>query len=71
MERITVISSDLASVGYDTINNILEIEFKKGGIYQYYGVPNNIYDGLMNANSLGSYFNKNIKNGGFSFKKVI
>lgn len=33
MERENVSSSNLASVGYDEENEILEIEFNHGGIY--------------------------------------
>ena len=40
---------------------ILEIEFKHGGIYQYYDVPYEIYGDLMNAESHGSYFFHNIR----------
>ena len=61
MERDKVVSSNLASVGYDAKKEILEIEFKHGGIYQYYDVPYEIYGDLMNAESHGSYFFHNIR----------
>ena len=69
MTRNSVQSSNLSSVGYDSENQILEIEFKKSGIYQYYKVPLNVYNGLMNASSHGEYFNANIKNN-FEFNKI-
>jgi hypothetical protein len=69
MTRTPVQSSNLSSVGYDSENQILEIEFKKSGIYQYFKVPVNIYNGLMNASSHGEYFNAYIKNS-FSYNKV-
>jgi KTSC domain len=56
MNRISVSSSNLASVGYDQTTQMLEIEFLHGGIYQYSGVPSSVYDGLMTADSHGSYF---------------
>jgi hypothetical protein len=62
MNRESVSSSNLASVGYDAENEILEIEFKHGGIYQYYGVPKSEHEALMNADSHGKYFAANIKN---------
>ena len=62
MKRTTVSSSNLASVGYDEENQILEIEFKHGGVYQYFDVPQSEYDALMNASSHGSYFSNNIRN---------
>ena len=61
MNRQTVDSSNLASVGYDEENQILEIEFNHGGVYQYSDVPKDEYDSLMNADSLGSYFYHNIR----------
>jgi hypothetical protein len=70
MERIPVQSSNLASVGYDAESLTLEIEFYHGGIYQYFGVPQDIYDGLINASSKGKYFHQTIKLGGFPFQKV-
>jgi len=62
MERQNVSSSNLASIGYDAQNEILEVEFKHGGVYQYFDVPENIYDELMNASSHGVYFSANIRN---------
>jgi len=62
MERTSVSSSNLSSVGYDPESLTLEIEFNHGGIYQYYEVPDHINDELMGASSLGSYFHHNIKN---------
>ena len=61
MERIPVSSSNLASVGYDSDSQILEIEFNHGGVYQYAGVPEGEYEGLMCADSKGKYFHSNIK----------
>lgn len=62
MERKSVESSNLASIGYDAENEILEVEFKHGGVYQYFDVPENVYEELMNADSHGIYFSANIRN---------
>jgi hypothetical protein len=61
MQRQPVTSSNLRAVGYDPQTQILEIEFKTGGIYQYTAVPESVYTGLVNAGSKGSYFHANIK----------
>lgn len=61
MKRKQVDSSNLASVGYDAENQILEIEFNHGGIYKYFDVPEDVYDELMEADSHGRYFVYNIK----------
>ena len=70
MERQSVESSNLASIGYDAENEILEVEFKHGGVYQYFDVPENVYDELMNATSHGQYFDRNVKKAGYEFEKM-
>lgn len=62
MERYSVASSNIASVGYDAPSQILEVEFLSGAIYQYYGVPEHIYGQLMQAGSKGQFLNAYIKN---------
>jgi hypothetical protein len=62
MNRIPVISSNLRSVGYDVSTQILEIEFHSSRIYQYFNVPESIYNNLMVAASHGSYFYHFIRN---------
>ena len=61
MKRQPVISSSLRSVGYDAATETLEIEFRSGGVYRYYGVPREVYEALMKAPSLGSYFQAYIR----------
>jgi hypothetical protein len=70
MNRVSVSSSNLSSVGYDRDAQILEIEFLHGGIYQYLNVPLSVYEELMAASSHGSYFDKNVKKVGYSYRKV-
>ena len=69
MKRKSVDSSNLASIGYDPSSKILEVEFKHGGVYQYFYVPENIYEELMNADSHGVYFSANIRNE-YEYQKV-
>ncbi|MFI4971046.1 MAG: KTSC domain-containing protein [Hyphomicrobiales bacterium] len=61
VERLSVRSSNLRSVGYDATNSTLEIQFKSGATYQYFGVPITAYQGLMTAASHGAYFDRRIK----------
>ena len=70
MNRIPVQSTNLASVGYEQETSTIEIEFVNGGIYQYYGVPVDIYEGLMAAGSKGTFFHQNIRTAGYSYAKV-
>lgn len=62
MARYSVASSNIASIGYDAPSQTLEVEFQGGAIYQYYGVPENMYDQLMQAGSKGRFLNMYIKN---------
>lgn len=62
MERQYVSSSNIASIGYDPDNQVLEIEFLSGAVYQYYDVPQSVYDGLMAADSHGKFLDVYIKN---------
>ncbi|KAF0114066.1 KTSC domain-containing protein [Pseudotabrizicola sp. L79] len=61
MDRQSVVSSNLAEVGYDPNLETLEVQFKSGGIYQYFNVPAFMYERLMSADSLGRFFNTEIK----------
>jgi hypothetical protein len=58
---IPVSSSKLKAVGYEASPMILRIEFFKDGTFEYYGVPELIYNDLMSADSLGVYFKRYIK----------
>ncbi len=69
MEHQAVKSRDLAIVGYDAEQKLLEIAFRGGGVYQYENVARDIYDGLMQAPSHGTFFNQEIKNK-FPSKKI-
>lgn len=69
MERQKVQSSNLASIGYDEENQLLEIEFNHGGVYEYFDVPNDVYEELMNASSHGKYFISEIKDS-YDYNKI-
>lgn len=51
MIRQRVFSSRISSVGWD--NNILEVEFKNGAVYQYFNVTHIEYLNFINSSSLG------------------
>lgn len=66
MQRIAVESSNVASVGYD--EKVMEVEFKNGGVYQYFQVEREIFDAMLASNSKGQFLNK-IK-GNYMYRKV-
>jgi hypothetical protein len=61
MKRTPVTSSTVASVGYDPNSMTLEIEFTSSSVYQYFDVPEAEYRNLISAESIGKFFNQNIK----------
>jgi len=61
MERVSLASSNVASAGYDAQTSTLEVEFLNGNIYQYFDVPEHIYEGLLAADSPGGYLNDTVK----------
>ena len=67
IKRQSIKSSNLESIGYDPESEILEVEFKGGGIYRYHKVPSQIWDEFQQAKSKGSHFHAKIKNK-FEFK---
>lgn len=70
MNRVPVVSSNLAEVGYDPATSTLEIAFKNGGVYQYFSVPSSVHIGLITAPSLGQYFDINIKKAGYALQRI-
>lgn len=61
--HVSVKSSMIRSVAYDVDSETLEVCFCNGGaIYRYPGVPKQAYDTMLSADSVGSYFAKNIRN---------
>lgn len=59
--RQPVSSSTIRSVGYDRSEGTLEVEFIRGGVYQYIGVPEFLYLGFLLTSSKGQYFNNKIQ----------
>jgi hypothetical protein len=59
--RQPVESSSVRSVGYDTINRTLELEYTSGAVYRYQDVPFTVVDRLGTAASIGRYVARNIR----------
>lgn len=55
-------SSAISRAEYSAITRTLSIWFaESGGPYDYYGVPQDVYLGLLSAASAGQYFNAYIR----------
>ena len=69
MQAITVESTVLATVGYDEARELMQVEFCGRAIYQFFGVPVVVHEGLLGAPSKGRYFNQAIR-GRFPFCRI-
>lgn len=69
MEMISVESSNIEAVGYEEESATLQVEFKNGGMYQYFDVPERVFEELRDADSVGKYLAFSIK-GTYRYSKV-
>jgi KTSC domain len=58
---LPVNSSMANTVGYDEDNHILQVEFQNGRIYQYSGVEEDTWEDFCQADSMGRFYNQEIK----------
>ena len=54
-------SSAITRVEYDTDSQELLVTFPSGQTYSHLGVPQDVYDGLVQAQSAGRYYHAVIK----------
>jgi len=54
-------SSNISEIGFDQDTEELYVRFKSGKVYKYTNVPFSIYTALMEADSIGSFFHKEIR----------
>lgn len=69
IQRQKVVSSDIASVGYDAATQTLEIEFHATGVYRYFSVPASVYEALLTTPSPGRLFLQQVK-GKYAWEKT-
>jgi hypothetical protein len=58
---LPVSSSMAIALGYDRDEQILQVEFQSGSVYQYLGVDEDTWSDLHTSDSVGSFFNQEIK----------
>ncbi|NIO40760.1 MAG: KTSC domain-containing protein [Burkholderiales bacterium] len=61
MDRRTVNSSKIRSVGYDERARVLEVEHSDGSVYQYSGVSQEVYRRMMSAPTMASFYQDRIE----------
>lgn len=57
--RERVDSSNIYSIGWE--DNILEVEFRSGAVYEYEDVSEQVFDDFRDAESKGKFFWRNIR----------
>jgi hypothetical protein len=62
-------SSNISRFGYDDASNTLAVEFKSGGEYQYFDVPQVVFEQMRSAASKGQFLAQNIK-GHYRYARV-
>lgn len=63
-------STAFKQIGYNTKESDIVVQFKKSGdYYVYYDVPKEVWDALVDADSKGGYYNKEIK-GNYECEKL-
>jgi hypothetical protein len=67
MARVPLQSSVLAAAEYFPQLRTLDILFNTGEVYRYLKIPMSLYQGLLEADSKGTFFNAHIRNQ-FSFQ---
>lgn len=55
-------SSNIEALGYDVPSKTLVVLFHNGNSYSYTPITRETYENLLYADSIGKYFNENIKN---------
>lgn len=70
MSRITLSSREIAAVDYDPHALRLEVELRKGDVYEVAGVPETIYQTLITSQSPGTYYHLHIRKGGYKMTRL-
>ena len=69
MKRTPQQSPAIASMGYDATTRTLEIEFPNSGVYQYFDVPQEVFEWFKRVPSKSAYLERHIKSQ-YSYAKV-
>jgi hypothetical protein len=58
MDRVRLGSAAIAAVTYDEGRGTLVVEFRDGGRYRYFKVPEIVYQKLLKTESAGAFWNE-------------
>lgn len=54
-------SSNISRFGYDAGRRLLRVDFLNGTTYDYFDVPEYVFDGMKRATSRGGYLAQQVK----------
>ena len=69
IDMVPVVSSNVSAIGYDRDRNVLAVRFHGGATYHYRNVPENVYQNMIEAESVGRFLAHQIK-GKYEYEKV-
>jgi len=73
--RMPVTSSNVASIGYDGGQQLLEVEFHSGAVYQYHEVPKRVWGQFKSAPSKGKFVWRKLRRYGaddaFAYERIV
>ena len=58
---LPVASTMASAIGYDSENEVLQIEFNSGAVYQYSDIDEHTWEDLHSSDAVGRYYNQYIK----------
>ena len=61
MSETAIKSKTIKSCAFNEKKGEMTIRFSSGGRYTYLGVTQDLYDGMVKADSAGSFFHSNIR----------
>jgi hypothetical protein len=62
-------SSNIARICYECDTQVMTVEFLKGGMYQYFDIPEHVFEQMKTASSKGQFLAQNIK-GSYRYARV-
>ena len=68
-QRVFVESACITAIAFSIDENVLQLEFRNGLAYEYFGVPAALYRDLLSAPSKGAFVTRFIR-GHFRFRRI-
>jgi hypothetical protein len=54
-------STAIRRMRYNAVHKVLEVEFTTGAVYEYFGVPEEVYEDFRASSSRGRFFAYNFR----------